>query len=123
MFRVRNLLGVGLAVGVMLALTTVGVFAQPVQQATATPSPTDTVVATQVATPTETLAPTVEPSATSVAPAVSPLATPAAVGTPSVLPKTGGSDSGAAALSLLILGIGAALVLGAVGLALARRPH
>lgn len=119
MLTIRNLLGVGIAVVLMLALTTAGAFAQPMQQATATPEATVTVEATQVVTPTETLTPTLEPSPTSVAPAVSPLATPEA--TPATLPTTGGSSDGTAGLSLLALGIGAVLILGALGLAWSRR--
>ncbi len=123
MFKIRNLLGVGMAVMVMLALTTAGAFAQPAQQATATPEATATieatVAATQIATATATLTPT------SVAPAVSPLATPrpTAVSTPSTLPTTGGSDDGTAALSVLVLALGVLLLMGGFGLALARRPH
>ena len=129
MFRVRNLIGVGVAMILMLALTTAGVLAQPVQQGTATPEATATleatatVEATQVVTPTETSVPTVEPTATSVAPAVSPLATPTAVSTPGTLPTTGGSDDGTAALSLLVVAVGAVLILGAFTLALSRRTH
>jgi hypothetical protein len=119
MFKVRNLLGVGIAIVTMLALTTAGAFAQPAQQATATPEATATieatVAATQVATSTATLTPT------SVAPTVSPR--PTAISTPSTLPTTGGSDDGTAALSLFVLAVGAVLLLGGFGLALSRRPH
>ena len=123
MFKVRNLLGVGSAIMVMLALTTAGAFAQPALQATVTPEATATieatVTATQVATSTATLTPT------SVAPTVSPLATPrpTAISTPSTLPTTGGSDDGTAALSLFVLAVGVVLLLGGFGLALSRRPH
>lgn len=113
MFKVRNLLGVGIAVVVMLAFTAAGVFAQPAQQATATPAAT--VAATQVVTPTATLVPTAVSTATVVAPAVSPLATPA------TLPKTGASDGGTAALSLFVAVVGALLILGAFGLAMSQR--
>ena len=49
MFKVRNLLGVGSAIMVMLALTTAGAFAQPALQATVTPEATATVEATEEA--------------------------------------------------------------------------
>ena len=121
MFKVRNLLGVGIAVVVMLAIVTTGVFAHPVQQATVTPEAT--AAATEVMTPTETLTPTEVSSPASVAPAVSPLATPQAtiVGTPSTLPTTGGSDDGSAALSFLVLALGAVILLGVASVALSRR--
>jgi hypothetical protein len=136
MFRIRNLLGVSIAVVVMLAIMTTGVFAHPAQQTTATPEATavDTVTPeatlgdtatpeATIATPTATITPTIVPSPTSVAPAVSPLATPKAtiVGTPSTLPTTGGSDDGAAVVGLLALTLGAMLLLGAAGVARSQR--
>jgi hypothetical protein len=135
MFRIRNLLGVSIAVVVMLAIMTTGVFAHPAQQATVTPEATtvDTVTpeatladtATPEATivPTVVMTPTAIASPTSAAPAISPLATPKAtiVGTPSTLPTTGGSDDGMAVLSLVMLALGAVLLLGAAGTAWSRR--
>ncbi len=119
MLKFRNLLAVGLAIVMLMAVMIPLTAAQPAQQGTATPEATT--VATS--TPEATLTATVEPSPTSAAPAVSPLATPAAtaVGTPSILPKTGGENDGAAALGGIVLALGALILLGAFGLALSRR--
>ena len=112
MFRSRNLVGVGIAV-VMLILMTSWASAQPAQQGTVTPVATTTPAAVATSEPTEI--------ATAVAPAVSPLATP--IGTPSTLPTTGASDDGAAVLSLLLIAAGAAILIGILGLATSRRSH
>ena len=126
MFRFRNLAGIGIAVA-MLILMTSWVAAAPNLQGTATPEPGTSPVNTPVATTaaTDTPVPTVAatdtpmPTATAVAPAVTPQATPQA--TPSTLPTTGGSDDGTAALSLLLVVAGAVILAGALGLALSRR--
>ncbi len=112
MFRIRNLVGVGIAL-VMLILMTSLASAQPVQQGTVTPVATTPPAVTATLVPTQT--------ATSVAPAVSPLATP--VGTPGTLPTTGGSDDGTAALSLVLVAAGAVILVGVLGLAMSRRPR
>ncbi len=117
MFKLRNLLAVGIAVLLLMAVMIPLAGAQPVQQATDTPVPT----VADTATP--------EATATSVAPAVSPLATPSTgagttsspVSTPSTLPTTGGSDDSAVMLSLLAIVMGVAVLLGAAGLAVSRR--
>jgi hypothetical protein len=127
MFKFRNLLAIGIAVVMLVIVTTPWASARPLQQATATPEattlPTDTPAPTIAAT--DTPAPTIAASdtVTPVAPAVSPLATPGAtpVGTPSTLPATGGSDDGAAALSLLLMATGAVILAGLAGLAASRR--
>ena len=118
MFRFRNLVGIGIAVA-MLILMTSWAAAQPVLQGTATPEPGTSPVETPVPTVAATDTPMPTATATAVAPAVTPQATP--VGTPSTLPKTGGSDDGTAAMSLLLVGAGAVILIGALGLALSRR--
>ncbi len=107
MLKSRNLLVIGVILITLMAVTIPLASAQPVQQATTTPE------ATVAATDT--------PEATVAAPAVSPLATPGVTGTPSTLPTTGGSDDGAAALSLIVVALGALILLGAFGLAMSRR--
>ena len=127
MFKLRNLLAVGIAVLLLMAVMIPLAGAQPVQQATDTPVPTVADTATPEATAVTTA--TLEPTATSVAPAVSPLATPSTgassssspVSTPSTLPTTGGSDDSAVMLSLLAIVMGVAVLLGAAGLAMSRR--
>jgi len=54
---------------------------------------------------------------------VSPLSTPeaTAVSTPSTLPTTGGDNTGAAGLGLIMLVVGALLLLGAFGFAMSHR--
>lgn len=120
MFKSRNLVAVGLAV-VMLILMTTWASAQPVQQGTVTPEATTAPGGTPV--PTVSTSTTLTPTqiATAVAPAVSPLATP--IGTPSTLPTTGGSDDGSAALSLLLIAAGAVILISLVGLTMSRRPR
>ena len=116
MFRFRNLVGVGIAVAMLIFMTSWAA-AQPVLQGTATPAPGTSPVETPV--PTVAATDTPMPTATAVAPAVTPQATPK--GTPSTLPTTGGSDDGTAAMSLLLVGAGAVILIGALGLALSRR--
>lgn len=120
MFKSRILLTLGVSL-VMLLMALPIAQAQPAQQTTVTPEPTVAVTSTPAAT--ETLTSTLGPTATSVAPAVSPLGTPqpTAIGTPSTLPKTGGSDDGMAVFGVLVIIAGVALLLGALGLALSRR--
>ena len=120
MIKFRNLLAVGIAVVMLVILTTPWASAQPFQQATGTPEATTL--------PTDTPAPTIAATTatvTSVAPAVSPLGTPSAtpVSTPSTLPTTGGSDDGSAALSLLLMAAGAVILASLAGLAVSRRSH
>jgi len=105
MFKFRQLLTVGTAFVVLMALMIPFAAAQPAQQATATPGATT--AATQPAQQA-----TATPGATAAATLVS---------TPSTLPATGGSDDGAATLGLIVLVVGALMVVGAVGLVMSRR--
>jgi hypothetical protein len=126
MFKLRNLLGVSIAVVMMILMSATWVSAQPMQQETATPEPT--------VLPTDTPSPTVAPTetvtatatVTAVAPAVSPLSTPdptiaTPVGTPSTLPTTGASDDSNGIFGLLLIVAGAVILLGILGLTMARR--
>ncbi len=118
MFRFHNLVGIGIAVAMLILMTSWAV-AAPVLQATDTPTPGTSPVTTPTTVATEAATDTPMPTATAVAPAVTPQATP--VSTPSTLPTTGGSDDGTAAFSLLLVAVGAVILVGALGLALSRR--
>jgi hypothetical protein len=124
MLKYRNLLAIGIVVVMMLAIMTSWASAQPARQDTATPAATDTPAVTDTPAATAVATDTPVPTATEVvAPAVSPLSTPeaTAVSTPSTLPTTGGDNTGAAGLGLIVLVVGALLLLGAFGFAMSHR--
>ena len=105
MFKFRQLLALGIAAVMLMAVMIPWASARPAQQDT--PTPEATIAATEVMT--------------SEAPAVSPLATPES--TPSTLPTTGGNNDMGAALGLILLALGALVLFGAFGLAMSHRSH
>ena len=118
MWKSRNLLAIGIALVMLAAFMIPLTFAQPAQQATATPE--STTVATE--TPEATAMATVEsPIATSEVTATTAPPTATAVSTPSTLPTTGGSNDGMATLGLIVIVVGALIVVGAGALLVSRR--
>ena len=117
----RTLLALGISLVMTMAVMTQLTAAEPQQQATATPAATSAATNTPAATAAPTNTPAV--TATSVAPTVSPVATPrpTLISTPSTLPKTGGSDDGAAGLGLITIIVGVLILMGVFAMAMSRR--
>jgi len=124
MWKSRNLMAIGIALIMLAAFMIPLTFAEPAQQATATPESTTAATQTPGATAAATVvSPIATPEVTATplvtATTVSPTAT--AIGTPGTLPTTGGRDSGSAVLGLIVIVIGALIVVGAVALRMSRR--